>query len=122
MVIERLMVASAACVRNERAVGDLMQPCGKAGFVAKTAELAPRNKECFLRKIVSQCFVAAGKPAQQTADGRLVPKHQQIKCAGVTFHERATDKLGIIGFHGLLRLREVAVAFFPNDNVADSDG
>lgn len=122
--IERLMVALAARMRKENTVGDLMQPCRKAGFIAERVEFAPRNDEGFLREIVCKRLVAVGKPAQQTTNGRLMSEHELIEGAGVALNKCASDKLGIIGFHGFLWLRRGAVILlaaldFPDDDVAN---
>ena len=52
-------------------------------------------------------------------------EHELVESAGVPIDERATDKLGVIGFHEALRLGGLTVVRFvtldsPDDDISNA--
>ena len=68
---------------KKTAIGNAVEPGGKAGFAAKLIQFAPCQQECFLRQIVGPGLVAIQQAAQLRADHALMAPHKLFERASI---------------------------------------
>ena len=113
---------------TKHVVSDAVEPGGKLSLAPEAADFLVSAQKCFLRKIICERCISAGKLTQQTPHARLMLPDKFRKGVVIIIEKNSCDEVGISYGHArrLYRRRNlvsVLLAPFelPNQKISDAD-